>query len=149
MSERKAIRRALISVYDKSRLAEIGRALSENGVEIISTGSTCKSLRENGIKTTEVSEYTGFPEIMDGRVKTLHPKVHGAILGRPDLAGDADRHASLEGKIASGGRINAYAALRMTIFFFVKETHVPFYLLFYTVHSGRNLHKNFTTTINR
>ena len=80
MSERKAIRRALISVYDKSRLAEIGRALSENGVEIISTGSTCKSLRENGIKTTEVSEYTGFPEIMGGRVKTLHPRIHSGIL---------------------------------------------------------------------
>ena len=80
MSERKAIKRALISVYDKSRLTEIGQALADAGVEIISTGSTCKNLREQGIKTTEVSEYTGFPEIMGGRVKTLHPKIHSGIL---------------------------------------------------------------------
>ena len=79
MSERKAIKRALISVYDKSRLTEIGQALADAGVEIISTGSTCKNLREQGIKTTEVSEYTGFPEIMGGRVKTLHPRIHSEI----------------------------------------------------------------------
>ena len=80
MSERKAIRRALLSVYDKSRLVEIGKALKDADVEILSTGSTCKTLRENGIKVTEVSEYTGFPEIMGGRVKTLHPKIHSGIL---------------------------------------------------------------------
>ena len=80
MSERKAIRRALLSVYDKSRLVEIGKALADAGVEILSTGSTCKTLLENGIKVTEVSEYTGFPEIMGGRVKTLHPRIHSGIL---------------------------------------------------------------------
>ena len=80
MSDRKAIRRALLSVYDKSRLVEIGKALHEAGVEILSTGSTCKTLLENGIKVTEVSEYTGFPEIMGGRVKTLHPRIHSGIL---------------------------------------------------------------------
>ena len=80
MSERKVIRRALISVYDKTRLVEIGKALQEANVEIISTGSTCKTLIENGVKATEVSEYTGFPEIMGGRVKTLHPRIHSGIL---------------------------------------------------------------------
>jgi len=80
LSERKAIRRALISVYDKTRLVEIGKALQESGVEILSTGSTCKTLKENGVKVTEVSEYTGFPEIMGGRVKTLHPRIHSGIL---------------------------------------------------------------------
>ena len=80
MSDRKAIRRALLSVYDKSRLVEIGNALQEAGVEILSTGSTCKVLLDNGVKVTEVSEYTGFPEIMGGRVKTLHPRIHSGIL---------------------------------------------------------------------
>ena len=80
MSDRKIIRRALISVYDKSRLTDIGTALQAAGVEILSTGSTAKKLAEHGIKVTEVSEYTGFPEIMEGRVKTLHPKIHGGIL---------------------------------------------------------------------
>lgn len=76
----KAIRRALISVYDKSRLIEIASALSNHGVEIVATGSTCKTLTESGIKAVEVSQYTGFPEIMEGRVKTLHPKIHAGIL---------------------------------------------------------------------
>ena len=80
MSERKPIRRALVSVYDKNRLLELGRALSDAGVEILSTGSTAKTLAEAGIVVTEVSEYTGFPEIMGGRVKTLHPRVHSGIL---------------------------------------------------------------------
>ena len=77
---RKPIRRALVSVYNKNRLIEIGNALSAAGVEILSTGSTAKNLAEAGIAVTEVSDYTGFPEIMDGRVKTLHPRVHGGIL---------------------------------------------------------------------
>ena len=77
---RKSIRRALVSVYDKDRLIEIGHALSAAGIEILSTGSTAKNLAEAGIEVTEVSQYTGFPEIMDGRVKTLHPRVHGGIL---------------------------------------------------------------------
>ena len=77
---RKPIRRALVSVYDKDRLIEIGKALSAAGVEILSTGSTAKNLADAGIAVTEVSAYTGFPEIMGGRVKTLHPRVHGGIL---------------------------------------------------------------------
>ena len=77
---RKHIRRALVSVYDKDRLIEIGKALSAAGVEILSTGSTVKNLSDAGIAVTEVSKYTGFPEIMGGRVKTLHPRVHGGIL---------------------------------------------------------------------
>jgi len=80
MSERKKIRRALISVSDKNRLVEIGKVLSNAGVEILSTGSTAKTLQEAGISNLEVSAVTGFPEIMDGRVKTLHPKIHSGIL---------------------------------------------------------------------
>jgi phosphoribosylaminoimidazolecarboxamide formyltransferase/IMP cyclohydrolase len=80
MSDRKAIRRALLSVYDKDRLIEVGSALSAAGVEILSTGSTAKTLEVAGISVTEVSSYTGFPEIMGGRVKTLHPRVHSGIL---------------------------------------------------------------------
>ena len=84
MSERKAIRRALISVYDKTGLVEIGSALQSAGVEIIATGSTYKTLIDNSIAATEVSSYTGFPEIMGGRVKTLHPRIHGGILADQD-----------------------------------------------------------------
>jgi phosphoribosylaminoimidazolecarboxamide formyltransferase/IMP cyclohydrolase len=80
MSNRKPIRRALLSVYDKDRLLEIGTALSKAGVEILSTGSTAANLAAAGIAVTEVSDYTGFPEIMGGRVKTLHPRVHSGIL---------------------------------------------------------------------
>ena len=80
MSDRKSIRRALVSVYNKDRLIEIGQALSSAGVEILSTGSTAKTLQNAGIAVTEVSQYTGFPEIMGGRVKTLHPRVHSGIL---------------------------------------------------------------------
>ena len=77
---RKQIRRALVSVYDKDRLIEIGNALSAAGIEILSTGSTAKNLADAGIAVTEVSAYTGFPEIMGGRVKTLHPRIHSGIL---------------------------------------------------------------------
>jgi len=80
MANRKPIRRALVSVYDKDRLLELGRVLADAGVEILSTGSTAKALQEAGIAVTEVSSYTGFPEIMGGRVKTLHPKIHSGIL---------------------------------------------------------------------
>lgn len=76
------IKRALISVSDKSGIVEFSKALQAQGVEILSTGGTYKLLCENGINAVEVSEYTGFPEMMDGRVKTLHPKVHGGILAR-------------------------------------------------------------------
>jgi phosphoribosylaminoimidazolecarboxamide formyltransferase / IMP cyclohydrolase len=77
---RKPIRRALVSVYDKTRLIEVGSALHAAGVEILSTGSTAKNLADAGIPVIEVSQYTGFPEIMGGRVKTLHPRVHSGIL---------------------------------------------------------------------
>lgn len=76
------VRRALISVSDKSGITDFAQALSERGVEILSTGGTYKLLKESGISAIEVSDHTGFPEMMDGRVKTLHPKIHGGILGR-------------------------------------------------------------------
>jgi phosphoribosylaminoimidazolecarboxamide formyltransferase/IMP cyclohydrolase len=82
-------RRALVSVSDKSNLTEFATGLVEQGFEIASTGGTRRHLEAAGIGVIDVSSYTGFPEIMNGRVKTLHPKVHGAILGRPDLEGDA------------------------------------------------------------
>ncbi len=80
MPERKVIRRALVSVYDKTGLAELGEFLQEHGIEILSTGSTAKTLTAAGIRVTEVVEYTGFPEMMGGRVKTLHPRIHAGIL---------------------------------------------------------------------
>tara|TARA_B110000211_G_scaffold61735_1_gene70035 strand:- start:3437 stop:5002 length:1566 start_codon:yes stop_codon:yes gene_type:complete len=82
MSYTHAIRRALISVSDKQGIVEFAQQLSESGVEILSTGGTFKLLNDAGIAAIEVSDYTGFPEMMDGRVKTLHPKIHGGILGR-------------------------------------------------------------------
>ena len=82
MDNARPIRRALISVSDKSGVVDFARALQERGVDILSTGGTAKLLADSGIRVTEVSDYTGFPEMMGGRVKTLHPKVHGGILGR-------------------------------------------------------------------
>ncbi|MET4805698.1 bifunctional phosphoribosylaminoimidazolecarboxamide formyltransferase/IMP cyclohydrolase [Limibacillus sp. MBR-115] len=82
---RTPIRRALLSVSDKSGLVELGHALIAAGAEILSTGGSARALADAGIAVTEVSSHTGFPEIMDGRVKTLHPKVHGGILARRDL----------------------------------------------------------------
>ena len=84
MSEHDLVRvnRALISVSDKSGIGEFAAALSEMGVKLLSTGGTYRMLQELGLEVTEVADYTGFPEMMDGRVKTLHPKVHGGILGR-------------------------------------------------------------------
>ena len=77
---KKLIKRALVSVYDKTGLIELGKALQGAGVEILSTGSTAATLRESGINVIDVSTYTGFPEIMGGRVKTLHPRIHSGIL---------------------------------------------------------------------
>ncbi|NPB09335.1 MAG: IMP cyclohydrolase, partial [Thermodesulfobacteria bacterium] len=74
------IKRALISVTDKTGVADFAKALHEMGVEIISTGGTARVIREAGVPVTDVSEVTGFPEMLDGRVKTLHPKIHGGIL---------------------------------------------------------------------
>ena len=82
MSELRKVSRALISVSDKTGIVEFARTLNDQGVEILSTGGTFKLLKEQGIDVVEVSQYTEFPEMMDGRVKTLHPKVHGGILGR-------------------------------------------------------------------
>ena len=87
-------RRALISVSDKTGLAELAKGLNELGFEIVSTGGTRAFLQQQGAKVIDIAEYTGFPEIMDGRVKTLHPKVHGAILGRPDVPHHAEAIAA-------------------------------------------------------
>ncbi len=77
--------RALISVSDKTGIVAFAQGLIEQGVEIISTGGTKHALDKAGIKTLSIEEVTGFPEMMDGRVKTLHPKIHGGLLGRRDL----------------------------------------------------------------
>ena len=77
------IKRALVSVSDKTGIVDFCRDLVSLGIGILSTGGTARLLADSGIDVVEVSDYTGFPEIMDGRVKTLHPKVHGALLGRP------------------------------------------------------------------
>ena len=79
------VRRALLSVSDKTGLLELGRRLSALGVQLLSTGGTANALRAAGIAVTDVSTVTGFPEIMDGRVKTLHPKIHGGLLARRDV----------------------------------------------------------------
>jgi len=78
------VQRALVSVSDKTGVAELARALAALGVEILSTGGTAKLLEKEGVRVTEVSAHTGFPEMLDGRVKTLHPKIHGGILARRD-----------------------------------------------------------------
>src|SRR5712691_4274747 len=78
------IRRALISVSDKTGIVEFARELKRFGVEIISTGGTAKTLRDAGLEIRDASDVTGFPEMMDGRIKTLHPKIHGALLGLRD-----------------------------------------------------------------
>ena len=78
--------RALISLTDKSGIEDFAKALTEMGIEILSTGGTAKKMRDNGIAVTDVSEFTGFPEMLDGRVKTLHPLVHGGILNQRENA---------------------------------------------------------------
>src|SRR3569833_2454899 len=82
MSAVSPIRRALLSVSDKTGLIDLGRRLAARGVELLPPGGSAWALRDAGIAVTDVSELTGFPEIMDGRVKTVHPKVHGGLLGR-------------------------------------------------------------------
>ena len=93
---KKNFRRALVSVYNKDRLLEVGTALHLAGVEILSTGSTAKNLVAAGIPVTEVSQYTGFPEIMDGRVKTLHPRIHAGILADQNNPAHLEAIAGLE-----------------------------------------------------
>ena len=80
------IKRALVSLSDKTGAVQLGQTLHAMGVQILSTGGTARSLQEAGIPVIEVSRYTGFPEMMDGRIKTLHPKIHGALLGKRDNA---------------------------------------------------------------
>jgi phosphoribosylaminoimidazolecarboxamide formyltransferase/IMP cyclohydrolase len=80
----KKIKRAIISVTDKTGVVDFAKSLSEFGVQILSTGGTARVMREGGVPVTDISEYTGFPEMLDGRVKTLHPKVHGGLLGLRD-----------------------------------------------------------------
>jgi phosphoribosylaminoimidazolecarboxamide formyltransferase/IMP cyclohydrolase len=93
--DRVAVRRALISVSDKTGLIELATALNANGVSIVSTGSTAKTIAEAGIAVTEVSQITGFPESLDGRVKTLHPKVHGGLLADLRLVAHEEQLAQL------------------------------------------------------
>ncbi len=95
MTDHPTIRRALLSVSDKTGLVDLGRALSERGVELLSTGGTASALRDAGLTVIDVAEITGFPEMMDGRVKTLHPMVHGGLLALRDNAdhtGAMDTH---------------------------------------------------------
>src|SRR5947207_3404668 len=86
------IQRALLSVSDKSGIVALARCLAAAGVELISTGGTAKALREAGLKVTDLSAHTGFPEMLDGRVKTLHPKVHGGLLY---IRGNASHEAAV------------------------------------------------------
>ncbi|WP_299847213.1 bifunctional phosphoribosylaminoimidazolecarboxamide formyltransferase/IMP cyclohydrolase [uncultured Roseovarius sp.] len=93
MTDLTPLRRALLSVSDKTGLIELGKALADRGVELLSTGGTAKALREAGLDVRDVAEVTGFPEMMDGRVKTLHPMVHGGLLALRD---NADHQAAME-----------------------------------------------------
>ncbi len=89
------VRRALLTVFDKTGLIDLGKALAERGVEILSTGGTAKALRDAGIAVVDVSEVTGFPEVFDGRVKTLHPKVHGGLLFRREVPSHVENARAL------------------------------------------------------
>src|SRR5213593_374940 len=84
------IRRALLSVHDKTGVVDLARGLAALGIEILSTGGTARLLREAAVAARDVPDVTGFPEMLDGRVKTLHPKIHGGILARRDAAADMD-----------------------------------------------------------
>ena len=86
------IRRALLSVSDKTGIVELARALAAQGAELVSTGGTATALRDAGLEVRDISDLTGFPEMMDGRVKTLHPKVHGGLLA---IRGNDDHEASM------------------------------------------------------
>ena len=93
MSDVKPVHRALISVSDKDGIVEFAEKLSALGVELISTGGTASLLAENGLPVKDVSELTGFPEMMDGRVKTLHPMVHGGSVGDTRQSRPSSGHA--------------------------------------------------------
>src|SRR5688572_699555 len=87
------IQRALLSVFDKTGLVPFAKVLADSGVELISTGGTAKALREAGLPVKDLSEHTGFPEMLDGRVKTLHPRVHGGLLY---IRGNSNHEAAVE-----------------------------------------------------
>ena len=90
------VKRALISLSDKTGVVDFALKLKDLGVEILSTGGTAKMLADAGVPVIEVADYTGFPEMLDGRVKTLHPKIHGGILGRRDLPEHVAKKAEYE-----------------------------------------------------
>ena len=90
------VRRALLSVSDKTGLVDLAKGLAGLGVALVSTGGTARELREAGLKVSEVSEVTGFPEIMGGRVKTLHPRIHGGLLGRGKVDAKVMREHGIE-----------------------------------------------------
>src|SRR6266576_806566 len=95
MTDLVPVRRALISLSDKSGLDELAAGLARHGVEIVSTGGTAAKLRATGAEVRDISDLTGFPEMMDGRVKTLHPKIHGGLLGvrdNPEHVAAMDEH---------------------------------------------------------
>ena len=94
------IQRALISVTDKAGIDGLGRALVGFGVEILSTGGTARALADAGMKIREVSDFTGFPEMLDGRVKTLHPKIHGGLLALRDKSDPFETALNLAGSSA-------------------------------------------------
>src|ERR1700719_2123668 len=89
-----AVQRALISVFDKTGIVDFAKKLAGFGIEILSTGGRAKILREAGLAVRDVSEFTGWPEMLGGRVKTLHPKVHGGVLFRRHLAEDQKQAAA-------------------------------------------------------
>ena len=108
------VTRALLSVSDKTGLVELARALVEMGIELLSTGGTAAKIRDAGLPVIDVAEYTGFPEMMDGRVKTLHPKVHGGIM---HVRGNAAHEAAVasSGMKVSAGSLRARAPRRARI----------------------------------
>jgi len=103
------IRRAILSVTDKSGLVSFAQKLQEFGVEILSTGGTARQLREAGLSVVDISEFTGFPEMLDGRVKTLHPKVHAGILAQRDNSAHMNTMASNHLKVIDMVVVNLYA----------------------------------------
>ncbi len=102
------VKRALVSVSDKTGLDAFVKGLDSLGIEIISTGGTAKSIRSLGVRVTDVSDFTGFPEIMDGRVKTLHPKIHGALLALRDKPGHIEQARSHDIRLIDMAVVNLY-----------------------------------------
>src|SRR5204862_7024243 len=102
------ITRALLSVSDKTGLVPLAKGLAARGVKLLSTGGTAKALTEAGVPVTDIGSYTGFPEMLDGRVKTLHPKVHGGILARRDIAEHRDAGTTHGSPTIDLGVVNLY-----------------------------------------